>query len=255
MTFSKAKQEFAIRHYLWGQSEFKKEIEESFPIMRSFKAGRFGKRYRFIQQLDRTEQLILASGLLKRANPDAVQALGESFTSGEEALLAKLREFNLRSEGFEVDILARQRAGEKIKFANKAKLRRAILNQFKGTFGSECIDLAIVGLDPELNFKIKCCGWILNTYFEFNGVRKQIIYHHSITSEIAIEPDGVRQIALGVPPNLLGWLGLRGDAQWEYLMDEDIQPVCDFIIQRCRYFFEIAPQILRGLEFEKMSNK
>src|ERR1039458_8735876 len=115
MTFSKAKQEFAVRYYLWGQSEFKKEIDESFPILRSFKAGIFGKRYRFMQQLDRREQLVLASGLLKRSNPDAVEALSENFTPEENALLTQLQEFSLKSEGLEAEILATQRAGEKIK--------------------------------------------------------------------------------------------------------------------------------------------
>jgi len=251
ITFSKAKQEFAVRYYLWGQSEFKKEIEESFPIMRSFKAGRFGKHYRFMQQLDRREQLVLASGLLKKDNPDAVEALNESFTPEENALLIQLREFSLRLEVLEVGILARQRAGEKIKFASKAKLRRNIINQFKSAFGSECIDLAIVGLDPELNFKMKCCGWSLHTNFEFNGVNRQISYSHRIFSETAKEPDGVRAIILGFP-SLSGWLGIRGDTEWKYLMDEDIQPVCDFIIQRCRHFFKIAPKLLKGLEFEIM---
>jgi hypothetical protein len=252
MTFEKAKQEFAVRYYLWGQSEFKKEIDESFPILRSFKAGSFWKRYRFMQQLDRREQLILASGLLKRSNPDAVQALSENFTPEENALLTQLREFSLKSEGLEAEILATQRAGEKIKFASKAKIRRTILNQFKTAFGSECFNLAIVGMDPELEFKMKCCGWPLETNFEFNGVNRQISYSHRIISDTAKEPDGVRAIILGFP-SLSGWLGIRGDTQWEYLMDEDIQPACDFIIQRSRHFFEIVPKLLKGLEFEKLT--
>jgi hypothetical protein len=254
MTYSKAKREFAVRYYLWGQSEFKREIDESFPILRSFKAGIFGKRYRFMQQLDRREQLVLASGLLKRNNPDAIEALSENFTPEENALLTQLREFSLRPEGLEAEILARQRSGEKIKFASKAKLRRTIINQFKSAFGSECLNLAIVGLDPELNFKIKCCGWLLNTHFEFYGINRQIIYFHQIKSETAKEPDGVRDIILGFP-SLSGWLGMRAEASWAYLMDEDIQPVCDFIIQRCRNFFEVAPKLLKGLEFEKITGE
>ena len=63
MTFSNAKDEFAVRHYLWGESEFKQEIDESFPILRSFKSGRVWKRYRFMEQLDKTGQMILAKGV------------------------------------------------------------------------------------------------------------------------------------------------------------------------------------------------
>jgi hypothetical protein len=254
MTFSKAKEEFAVRYYLWGQSEFKQEIDESFPILRSFKAGSIWKKYRFMQQLDRREQLILASGLLKRSNQDAVQALSENFTQEENSLLTQLREFSLKSKGLEAEILARQLSGEKIKFASKAKFRRAILTQFKAAFGSECFELAIVGMDPKLEFKMKCCGWSLHTNFEFDGVNKQISYSHRIFSETAKEPDGVRAIILGFP-SLSGWLGTRGDTEWAYLMDDDIQPVCDFIIQRCRHFFEVVPKLLKGLEFEKMTGE
>jgi hypothetical protein len=254
MTFSKAKHEFAVRYYLWGQSEFKREIEGSFPIMRSFKAGRFGKRYRFIQQLDRTEQLILASGLLKRANPDAVQALGESFTSEEEALLAQLREFNLKPMGIEAEILERQRVGEKIKLASKAKIRKAIPNQFKVAFGAKCFDLAIVGMDPELDFKMKWNGWIISTCFNFEVRGRQFDYSHSIYSETFSEYRGTK-IPVVSFPNLTGWLGMRGDVGWEYLMDEDIQPVCDFIVQRCGHFFDVVPKLMKGLEFEKIAEE
>jgi hypothetical protein len=254
MNFSKAQQEFAIRYYLWGHSEFKREIEESFPILGFFKAGRFWKRCRFMQQLGMRERLILASGLLKRANPDAIQALDESFTPEEEVLLAELREFSLSSGRLEVEISVRQHGGEKIEFGRKAKLRRTISNQFKEAFGHQCTNLAIVGLDPELNFKMKCCGWLLITDFTFNGVDKQIVYSHQIRSETAKEPDGVRDIILG-RPSLSGWLGGRGDTSWEYLMDEDIQPVCGFIIQRCRYFFDVVPKLLKGLEHEKIAGE
>ena len=253
MTFSEAKQEFAVRHYLWGQFEFKREIDESFPLMRSFKAGRIWKRYRFMQQIDEREQLILASGLLKRANPDAVQALGESFTPDEETLLAQLREFSLHPKGFGAETEARKSAEERIGFASKAKLRRAVMNQFEGAFGSQCINLAIVGLDPEMNFKMKCCGWLLSTDFTFNGVKRQVAYSHRIRSEMSKERDGVRDIILGFP-SLSGWLGTRGDTSWEYLLDEDIQLVCDFIIQRCRHWFDVAPKLLKGLECEKMAS-
>ena len=44
MKFSEVKQEFEIRYYLWSKSEFEKEIEESFPNFRCFKAGPSGRR-------------------------------------------------------------------------------------------------------------------------------------------------------------------------------------------------------------------
>jgi hypothetical protein len=251
MTFSKAQQEFAIRYYLWGQSEFKKEVEDSFPTLRVFKAGRYGLRYRFMQQLAIPERLVLASAFVKRSNPDAIKALGESITPEEESLLEQARAFNLKPQGLELEISARQASGEKIKFASKAKLRSAILKQFKEAFGHQCIGLALVGLDPELSFKMEYCGWLLKTDFDFRGRDQQVVYSHQIKSETVKEADGVRDGVLGFP-SLTGWLGTRGEICWGYLMDEDIQGMCDFIVQRCRHFFGIAPKLLKGLEAEKI---
>jgi len=77
MNFSEAKRQFDIRYYLWATSEFQREIEESFPVLRSFKAGSAWKTYQFMLQLSKDDQLILARSLLKRFHPNAVKALGE----------------------------------------------------------------------------------------------------------------------------------------------------------------------------------
>ena len=307
MTFTKAKQEFAVRHYLWGESEFKREIDESFPILRTFKAGRFWRDYQFMQRLDKREQMIFAEGLLKKHNSDGVQAVGENYSTEEQSLFSKREVFNevlrihfflrqlekgnqfesardlfqfaypnlkklldeipletdedlrLRLDAFfhpapsnlEEEIDARRLAGEKIRFASKAKIRRAILKQFKAAFGADCFDLAIVGMDPELDFKMKWNGWIIITQFDFEVKGRQFDYGHAICSEATIPPHGIPAAILGFP-SLTGWLGLRGNTEWQYLMDEDIQPVCNFIIQRCRCFFEVVPKLLKGLEFESL---
>jgi hypothetical protein len=86
MTFEKAKQEFGIRYYLWAISEWEKEINESFPNLRSFKTGAFWETYQVMLQLDKSQQLTLAHGLLKKFHPEAVKALGESCSTDEESL-------------------------------------------------------------------------------------------------------------------------------------------------------------------------
>jgi len=308
MTYSQAQREFSIRHYLWGQSEFKTEIAESFPVLRSFKSGRFWHDYHFMQRLDRREQEILASGLLKKNNLEAVQALGENILPEEQSLLDRrgvfrevvrvhffLRQLekdnqlesardlfqiscpnvvkligeipsetqeSLRSrlDAFlhpapsvlEEEIYARRLAGEKLKFASKAKIRRAILKQFKAAFGNKCFDLAIVGMDTELDFKMKWNGWIINTGFDFEVRGRQFDYVYSIVSEITNPPHGIPAVILS-RLGMMGFLGLKGSVGWGYLIDEDIQPTCDFIIQRSRNFFEVLPKLLKGLEFDKIT--
>jgi hypothetical protein len=254
MTFEKAKQEFQIRYYLWATSEFEREIDESFPNLRLFKSGSAWTMYHFMQQLDRSDQLSLAHSRLKKIHPEAVKVLGESCSADEESLRTRLNAFRLVENGRQ--FFTGKPSGEKIKFASKSKLRRNILNQFKTAFGSECLDLACVGLDPELDFKIKCCGWILNTHFEFNGRNSQIWYFHDIRSEVADILRAKPIMEIGGPfISFNSWLGISSQTQWEHLLPEDVELACDAVIKHCRQFIEVAPKLLKGLEFEKIKSE
>ena len=93
MTFEKAKQEFEIRYYLWSISEFEKEIEDSFPNLQLFKAGRAWRRYQFMRLLIKKEQMTLAHSFLKRWHRDTVKILGEKISADEESLLSKYDSF------------------------------------------------------------------------------------------------------------------------------------------------------------------
>jgi hypothetical protein len=312
MTFEKAKKEFEIRYYLWAISEWEKEINESFPNLRSFKAGTIWKTYQFMQLLNKSEQLILARGLLKRFHSEAVKILGENCSPEEESLRRKRDEFfrirqqyqyipqlgkngqfdvaqfwikQLRAEAanipgvaffdddksllsqldavfrripltFEEQIAARKQAGEKIKFASKRKLQKAITEKFKAAFGDQCIDHRFDDEhDLSSNFDIKCCGWILSTHFWFGRRESLINYSHGIGSETRItHPESKASASAMVMAQMVSfssWLGITSQIQWEYLMNEEIESACDAVIKLCRHFFEVAPKLLKGLEFEK----
>ena len=251
MTYSQAKLEFAIRHYLWGQSEFEQEIQNGFPILHTFKSGRLWKLCRFLQKINEKEKSLLAKAFLKKSNPEAAKELNEILTFEEEELHLQYRDFCLAfstREAEKIETETRAAAAGRAKFASKPKIRRAVLKQFKAAFGGECFNLASVGLDQELNFKMKLNGWVVSTSFDFEVRGRQFDYSHTIRSETIIHPHDIPAVILGMP-SLTGWLGLRGWSQWEHLIDEDIQPTCDFIIKQSRNFFDVAPKLLKNLDF------
>jgi hypothetical protein len=99
MTLSKAKQEFQVRYYLWATSEWENEINEGFPNLRSFKAGRPWETYQFMQQLGKHEQMLTARGLLKQSHADAVKTLGETYSPDEETFRWRCDHFfNIRQQ-------------------------------------------------------------------------------------------------------------------------------------------------------------
>jgi hypothetical protein len=54
--------------------------------------------------------------------------------------------------------------------------------------------------------------------------------------------------------SLNGWLGISSQTEWGFLMIDDIDAVCDFVIKLCARFIEVAPKLLKGLEFETIAN-
>jgi hypothetical protein len=314
MIFSKAQQEFQIRYYLWATAEFEKEIVESFPNLRLFKAGTAWETYQFMRQLDKHDQLTLAHALLKRSHPDAVKVLGESCSPEEVSLRAQRDDF-FRIKGlhqfvrqleknqqtaeartlfktfrpsaiqivgeshpdddeslwsrldavfqsvpstFEEELATRKKNGEKINFVSKRKLQKAVTVAFKSAFGGQCVNFwSNDKIDPSSMFDMECCGWIISTQFWFGRRESLINYTHLITSPTRVaHPDNPEITA---PTMLLancisfgGWMGITSQIQWQYLTDGDVEPACDAVMKLCGHFFEVAPKLLKGLEFEKI---
>jgi len=77
VNYSQAKEEFDIRHFLWGKTEFEQEIRGGFPILQTFASGRFWRLHQFMRRLDHSESRLFTAALLKTHNPEAAKALNE----------------------------------------------------------------------------------------------------------------------------------------------------------------------------------
>lgn len=248
MNIEEATREFQIRYYLWATSEFEREIEESLPGFSSFPHGTVAQIAQFLRRLDKAKQRVLAGGLLKRFHPEAVEALGETCSEEEEKLVSQRDSYCNMSPLCPAAELVEPGV---TRLAGKAKLRKTLLKQFKETFGSQCFDLASVGMDPDLDFKMKNAGWIVTTHFEFHGRNCQMQYWSHIISPTEGRYGGAA-MALAEFVSFTGWLGLSGTTIWEWLSEKDIEPACAAAIGFCRQFFDVAPKLLKGLEFEKV---
>ncbi len=313
MTFLEAKREFEIRLYLWAKSEWENEINESFPHLRLFRTGTAWETRQFMQQLDRSDQMTLSRGLIKRNCPDALKALGETCSTEEESLCSRRDDFfrirglsqhirRLEKSGqktearyifqrirpaainilgqthfddeeclasrlesvfrpipatLEEEIAAREAAGEMIEFASKRKLKSALARKFKSVFGSQCIGPEYLVNEPDPQFQMRVCGWILSTVFFVGRQKGRFEYAHNISSEDTFEhrcPAKTYRQFLKMEQNLsfCSWLGITGATEWKYLVNEDVDAACDAAINFCGHFFEIAPKLLNGLELDKI---
>jgi len=258
MILSEIKQQFEIRYYLWATSEFEREIDELLPSLRLFQFGPVRELHHFMQKLDRDEQLNLAHSLLKRFHPEAVMALGENCSTEEESLRYRLDEFRRNPSGDINAGFAAKRCATEIKFASKRQLLKLMAQQFQNKFEGRCIESerTIQG-DPRLEFQMNCCGWSVFTYFWFGQRESLIEYGHTISSEIVLDqhgPQGTYRAPFVISSmiSFCSWLGISSQTQWQYLTIEDAGLACDTVTKLCGHFFEVAPKLLKGLEFDKI---
>lgn len=249
MILSEAKREFEIRCYYWWISEFEKEVNTSFPNLRLFKSGFGWKIHYFMQQLTHRDQLTLARAILKRWHSADLEELGEEINEKEKGLLESFDRFALEPSGLETEIQARKQAGEKIKMASKGKLRKAVVSKFVEAFGSQCFDMKL-GEEWDPLFQMKCCGWVLSTQLTFGRRQPVLSYRHMIVSETWIAHSQNSQITGPAMALSLGvaWL----ENQWEDIVEDDLNAVCNALIKHAGYFFGAAPRLLAGLEFDSI---
>jgi hypothetical protein len=253
MNFLDARLEFQIRRYRWAKAKVEEEVRESFPHFWIFKGGMSWQYYKFLKQLCASEQYLYLRANLKRSYREAAAALNEVISPEEQVLLDGFSKFLQIPTELEKELITRKKLGEKIKFASKPKLQKAMIKIFSQAFNKLGLESVEYPGDSVPMLRFKCCGWIIQTDFEFGPSHRQMIFYHLIASEQRIfHPDNPRVTA---PTMVLGyrlcWTGMCY-MQWDYLNDSDIDPACDSVVQLCREFFDELPNLLKGLECENV---
>jgi hypothetical protein len=214
-----------------------------------------------VEQLERQGLLAEARGLFEAIRPDALNTFGEPYFNDEKSLRSRLEAaFSSIPVTFEEELAARKQAGEKVKFASKAKIRRVMTAKFKEAFGTQCFGMESVEEEDEPSFQMKNDGWIISTHFWFGRRESLLNYSHAIATEAAFEQQGeagpyVGQFGIAGLISVCAWLGICSQTNWEYLTNNDLETACDTAIGQCRRFFDVAPKLLAGLDAAKLTQQ
>ncbi len=182
-----------------------------------------------------------------RLHPAWANPQSDLLSEDEKSLLEMRRSLNADLLRRRVEISSRKQAGEKVRFASKRKLQKAMTSAFQNAFGDRCTSSRSVEQgDLSSSYEMKCCGWIISTHFWFGRSSNLLDYSHSI-----IAPTTDPAMSLAIRLTLIRWRG--SPTELELLMDNDVQPACDAVILMCELFFEEAPKMLEGLEFETVT--
>jgi hypothetical protein len=231
---------------------------------------RLREEYRGLCELESSEQREAAPFVWRMLRGRVVKLLGEvDFPAGEP--FKQQRDPALRTElealfrpipsTYEEGIAARKKAGEKVRFVGKRKVQEMVMARFEKAFGAQCVDSSYDDLcDPSSSYDIRGPGgWLISTHFWFGRGASLIDYSHAVFSEAGVEQPGpngpyTANLGLGGMLSLCAGLGICSQTQWEYLSTaEEVDRTCDAALEQCRHFFEVAPKLLAGLEFEKIT--
>jgi hypothetical protein len=214
------------------------------------------EQYQFVQQLRNDGKPGEASAIFEVVCADVARIFCETDSRNEAFLSSQLESvFASVPQSLEQQVVARKLAGEKIRFVTKKRLQEILTDMFKESFAGQCLDFLVDEADcnPWTGFRMKCRGWTLFTQFVFGRDRSLINYTHRIESETRIQHPENPQItgpAMTLCPGIC-WPCAHAHT-WEYLSEADAGQACEGVITYCRYFFEAAPKLLKGLEFEKL---
>ncbi len=180
--------------------------------------------------------------------------LCDTDSNDQELLVAKLNaSFGSIPASFEEEVKARRAAGDKVTLVSKRKLQKFMTQRFKDAFAGDYLECEI-DEGHWTAFGIKCAGWVLTTQFTFGRQQCQLTHSHSINSEEK-RPHPTIPSIMYPAVTLLRGVGWPCAWQWDCIAAQDVELACNETIKYCRYFYEAAPNLLKGLEFDKIETK
>jgi hypothetical protein len=216
--------------------------------------------YRSVQRLEKEKDFVQARMLRQRIQPDAARVAG-SDSENEDELWSRLDAvFEPIPPTFDEEIAARELAGEKVEFVNKRALMKVMKAKYLHVFDGQSPEPYAADGEPGFAFKTRCCGWILTTSFDFGRQEDWIEYSHDIESEdmfVQRSPRGKCQEFLRIGRNVsfCSWMGIDAVTQWRQITNNEVELSCGGAIKFCQQFFDIAPKLLKGLEFDKITGE
>ena len=221
--------EFAIRYYRWALEQWRSEIDGGFPILRGIRDSSCTGTLEIMKTQSRDERLEMARTLTKRRHPEAVAALGDTFSTEEQRLFEHWRHLRatLYWESAEYAAVGQPRK------KRIAPLRAAIRQVVAPVVGKE-VDCCHGVL---YRYETRIGRWTVATRIDFTDRQADIIYDHLIR----LSEDSRR---FAGPISVEKWFGISGVSEWRGLSDEEIPEAVANLALVCRRFLEAAPYLL-----------
>jgi|SRR5882672_1646209 len=251
--------EFAVRYYRWALDDIRREVRESFPLLRSIKSSLPMRAVAFLESFSDDDRLRAATALVKRFHPRAIELTGDSFGAAEREV----------DEGY--------RDAMRIARPEEEWYRQAMLNdsarlridrrRFLAAVKAELAPVLGAG-EPfsstrEWRYDTSLGPWMLTTLVDVGGSVHQLMYTQTIVHSRASAggaPAPRRPAArtagaatrrpLKEGLSACAWLGIAGQTDWNRLVESDTPAAARSLARVCAHFLEALPALLAGLSPE-----
>lgn len=241
-----ARDAFLARYYAWSLEESRKEFNQDFPFLRSIHNAPVFRFLEAVTALNRTEQTVLSTALVKRFNERGMEVAGDTLTREEAHYIdgyvgrshredERFRAFSSPSRKEQELNLLEEKGAIHYGF-DTPKLRSVLLGRLVPIIGD------VEGKwDHPTNWRhaTSIGPWRVQTYVAISEAHAQLRYSHSISSS--------EDARLSEHESILKWLGIVSQTYWDTLTDEEALKAAKSMELICRHFMNAVPTLLEDL--------
>ncbi len=235
MIIYKAPDEFLVRFYRWSCADFRREIDQGFPLFGLLVPDLTVYRLlALMESLPPARQTILASALLKRSHARAVEILGEQQSEEEK----HHEELFINAMGAASHFETTRWQSSKVPGSElDRKERKLLLVHVKKEFNK-----------PEFSwkgnsFELEEGAFRLITRFFTGMTGTDLCYEHAIKN-IDMGYYGQNMIFYCEQMSILAWLGISLRTMWANVRLQEVEQIGKGLILLCKHFIDGVGSLL-----------
>jgi hypothetical protein len=227
--------EFLVKMYQWACADFRREIEEGFPLLSGVINTLSCQLCALMGSLPKAKRLTLASALVKHGHPRAIEVLNDPITPEEQMILESFNnEYRRASDRFDE---ARWKIAVGVPQAQKFKQRQKLIEYVKNTFQASPYRWPATGIWNGPSFDFEKGGFRIETCFYIGDSGSgRLGYAHSIQNK-EMEYLSKNMTFFCDRISIYSWLGICQETNWTPdLRDDEVTTVGKHLIRLCQHF-------------------
>jgi len=237
-SLQKAKTIFEERLYRWSLAEWRREINEGYPLLRRLKYSTARHVVLMMESFSKEHRWQMARALVKRFSPEGVHHCDEEFTEEDRRYIQMyldMMEKAIWIEASQRPIIALhpEPCLDKLK---RKPFRKLLVQRLTPILGADYDHEGGLGW---MAYETMVGPWKVRTSIDTGGRYHQLCYDHWI---LISERERLYEGA-----SLLRWLGISSQTMWQELDNSEAEWAAESLVKIVKHFMDAVPKLLEGL--------